>query len=75
MLLINFFTIPYPGEGTEVGSTEEEESAVFISGAENSTAHQARLDLSGGDLPDLGPGLLAQSALQEQRTAHLPGYD
>ena len=68
-------TIPYPGEGTEVGSTEKEKSTVIISGAENSTSHQAGLDLSGGDLPDLGPGLLAQSALQEQRTAHLAGYD
>ena len=59
---------------TEVWSTEEEESAVVISGAENATAHQAGLDLSGGDLPDLGPGLLAQSPLQVQGSRNLPCY-
>ena len=63
----------YPGEVTEVGPTEEEESAVLLSGAENSTAHQARLDPNGGDLLDVGPGGLAHAALQVQRTAQLPG--
>ena len=68
------FSSLYPGKLTKVGATEVEESAVFISGAENSTAHQAWLDPSGGELPDLGPGLLAQSPLQEQRAAHLSSY-
>ena len=63
----------YPGEVTEVGPTEEEESAVLLSGAENPTADQARLDPDGGDLPDVGPGGLAHAALQVQRTAQLPG--
>ena len=39
--LLYVFTILYPGKLTKVGATEVEESAVFISGAENSTAHQA----------------------------------
>ena len=63
----------YPGEVTEVGPAEEEESAILLPGAENPTAHQTRLDPDGGDLPDVGPGGLAQAALQVQRTAQLPG--
>ena len=67
-------SLNYPGEVTEVRPTEEEESAVLLSRAEAGTAHQAWLQPSGADLPDVGPGLLAQSPLQVQRTDHLSGY-